>query len=138
MEESIVKKIDEIILAIKVKGDKEGFTYTDAKVILCLEIMRLEFSMIGEPSTLTARAIIEIGSMDARQSYRGIFPNIFKLIQSLKNRMRYSEPKFLSEDLGIIGFRPEKWQNYFGGAIRNLFDGIRDKEGWGDKNKKRS
>jgi len=47
MRKKIYESIDDLILLIKKKGDKEGFDFEDSKIILCLEVIRLELSSLG-------------------------------------------------------------------------------------------
>lgn len=129
----IIEDIETTIQKIKEKGDQHGFDYTDTKVILCLEIARLEISNLGKISVLTAKALTEITSMDARQSYRNIYPVIFDFIKRISRKMKKIEPSYYN-DIGIIGFKPEVWQGYFNSAIVGLIENIRKKEGWSNKN----
>jgi hypothetical protein len=121
---NVVKYIDEVIEAVKEKGDEDGFNYCDARVILSFEIARLEICTQGALSDLSIRALTEIKSMDARQNYLNIYPDVFDKISLFMLKVQSLEPRFVKDPPGIIGFSIPSWHDYFVAIIGSLFSNI--------------
>lgn len=114
--------IDRLIGRIKLKGDTYGFNHSDTKIILTLEISRLELSHFERISDLTASALSEISAMTIHQHYRNDYPELHDEALDIINIIL----NFNSSDTGIIGFTHEKWTNYLNSATRELLNGIQE------------
>lgn len=120
----LLHKIDRLIEAIKEKGDSSNFNYGDVKVIMTLEVLRLELSTQELMTDDTLKAIREINSMTTREYYFHDFPEIFADIQLLVRNLDKYNLNYYSADLDIIGFEHEKWRDFFKVAIDNLMQSL--------------
>ncbi len=117
--------LDKLIAKIKQKGDSVGFKYGDYKIILALEIVRLEISATGKFSDLSLRAIKEISSMTSYETYKYDHPELYDYLHVVFEKLKNFNSNFSSADIDIIGFEHEKWCNFFGGAIRYFLDEVK-------------
>lgn len=125
----ILHDIDSIITNIKNIGDAHKFRSFDVKMILILEVLRLELSTMGEFTNFTLKAINQVISFTGRECYLYDYPEIYTNLDKLVSKLAPYNANFYSADIGIIGFDQNKWHNYFGGSIRYLIEKMLTNEG---------
>lgn len=120
--QELYDSIDRLIIQIKVKGDKEEFTFEDSKLILCLEIVRLELSQNKELSDNSFGAISVLSSW----SYHYYKDNYVEIHQQLlnvhKELTKLNTNEYKGDIKSPINNRKEDWYRYFGEAIKNLME----------------
>ncbi|WP_415327956.1 hypothetical protein [Chryseobacterium sp. MMS23-Vi53] len=116
--------IDEIIKKIKEKGSKTELRYGDARVILSLEILRLEISISQKISINSIKAFNEISAITSYENYKDIYPEIYNLLDSLSIKIGTLNPEFYNADIGIVGFSNDKWKKHFSKWINSLMDDL--------------
>ncbi len=122
----IQKQIDQVIQQIHTKIDTDGIGYNDAKIIMALQLIRLEIARNEKVSDYSIRALKEISAMSSFESYRLDYPAIYSAIKDMcKEVPKYTE-RWYDGDLEIIGFSHEKWCTYFAGATRYLLNDLRN------------
>ena len=70
--------LDRSIKLIKEKGDREGFNYSDTRIILALELVRLEISILSRITNESLGAIKEIKAMTAYENYKSTHPHLYE------------------------------------------------------------
>lgn len=121
---NIILLIDEIIIKIKEQGNKTGLRYGDARVILALEILRLEIAISQRISVNSIKALNEISAITSSENYQGIYPEIYNLLDSLSIKITPFNPDFHNADIGIVGFTNDKWKKHFSKWISSFMDDI--------------
>ena len=123
METSRAKYLlDRAIKSIKGKGDREGFNYSDTKIILTLEIVRMEISNINRLTDESLKALNEIRSMTSYENYKSSHPLIYdQIYQAIISLSSFNE-NFNSADIGIVGFKNKLWCKYFRKSTKYLME----------------
>lgn len=118
----LFKSIDKLISLIKEKGDKENFNFEDIKVILSLEIIRLELSEFGELTDKSFGAFSTISAW-SQHYYKGVHNDIYEMILAIDTELyKYNSNEFKGDIKSPTGNRKEDWYGYFGGSIRNILE----------------
>ena len=114
--------LDRAIKSIKEKGDSEGFNYADTKIILTLEIVRMEISNLNRLTDESLKALNEISAMTSFENYKSSHPHLYDQIQKIYYRFSSLNDNFGSLDLGIIGLNNKSWVKYFRKSTKYLLE----------------
>lgn len=120
--EEAITDLDHLVDLVKRKGDREGFSFEDMKVILCSELVRLELSESKELSDRSFGAFCSIGGWSYHY-YRGIHDEIHNKILKINDALeRFNENEYKADIGSPVGNNKDDWYRYFGGMIRNLLE----------------
>ncbi|MGH1438345.1 MAG: hypothetical protein ACRBG0_28200 [Lewinella sp.] len=109
-----------MILLIKKKGDKEGFDFEDSKIILCLEVIRLELSSLDELSDDSLGAFGCISGWSYHY-YQNIYTDIHELIIYLDDEFNKLNKNEYKADIEFpVGNSRNDWCDYLCATIQNV------------------
>jgi len=108
----ILKRIDNVILAIKKKYDSNCITAPDIFIIFAFEILRCEISL-KRISENTISAIKEIGSTTSHYYYYRDYSSLYNDIQNLYTEICKLDNRFTDVDFeSSINFELHTWSKY--------------------------
>ena len=114
--------LDYAIKLIKEKGDSEGFSYADTRIILTFEIVRMEISNLNRLTDESLRALNQISGMTSYEIYKSTHPHIYECIQKAMLKLSIFNDNFYSADIGIVGFKNKLWCKYFRKSTKYLME----------------
>lgn len=114
--------LDRVLKSIREKGDREGFTYTDTRLILTFNIIRLEISSFKKLTDQSLKALNQIGGMTSYEHYKSTHPHLYDQIQDAYYGLSSFNENFSSADIGIIGFKNKLWCKYFRKSTKYLME----------------
>lgn len=122
----IINIIDKTLILLNEKIKSEKPSFQDMKLLLCLEMTKLEILTTKKISNQTVGAYNEISAETYFAPYVAensqINTNLKRIIMLLHN---YND-EFDSYDIGIVGRTRESWGKYFSNTINQLFNNLID------------
>ena len=115
-----ILNLDKTIVAIKEKGNLNGFNQIDFYFILTLEIARFEILSSNKMTEKTSEAITQLFTFQIHEYYYREFPELYNVCSTLFSSLIEYNKELKENNISALGVKDERWKEYFSNAIGGL------------------